>query len=222
MTMVKNSVILGGVIGLAAIGGLVWTNHRENNSVCSDLFYMDLVHEETRKAIIEDSRYLRALEEGVTSELVSAADQAVYAGAAAALREAVDTTDIVGKMKHPSSSVRMNCHLSLTFSIDDVLDGFDLPKDSFLGFPVNRRFEMVTRFEIRFEDIDGVSLAKNIQKQRNQFLVDSFAVGDVVETATIAKLTRREFTLEEPPFPAINYDTSLVLEEAQDARWIGR
>ena len=43
MTMVKNSVILGGVIGLAAIGGLLWTNHRENNSVCSDTFYMDLV-----------------------------------------------------------------------------------------------------------------------------------------------------------------------------------
>ncbi len=220
MSMARYFVVGGTIAVLALIGG-VWTWYRETNSVCSEPFYMDLVHAEIREEMIEQSRYLQALEDGVESDQVSASDQARYADAAAALREAINSTRIRGRMKHPNSAVRVNCHLSLLFSATDILAEFDLDLESFLGIPVDRQFDMVARFELRFEEVDGLTLASNIERERNQFLIDNIAAGDTVESARIAKLTRREFTLREPAFPNINYNTSFVADEAIEARWLG-
>ncbi len=221
MSMARYFVVGGAFAVLALVGG-VWSWYRETNSVCSDPFYMDLVHGEMREEMIEQSRYLKALEDGVESDQVSAANKARYADAAAALREAIETTRIRGRMKHPNSAARVNCQLSLPFSATDVLAEFDLDLDSFLGVPVDRRFDMVARFEVRFEEIDGVTLQSNIERERNQFLIDDIAAGETVESARIAKLTRREFTLQEPSFPDINYNTSFVADEAIEARWLGK
>ena len=217
-------LFLGGGIAvfvLAIVGG-VWNSYRESNSHCSNPFYMDMVHAEMRKQMLDTSGYLKALEDGASSDLVSSDDQRRYTKAAAALRDAIGTSKIEGRMKHPSNSERVNCHLSLRFASTDALAGSDLPMDSFLGIPVDRKFEMVARFEVRFEEIDGVTLVSNIEKQRSQFLVRDIEADEVVESVPIAKMTRRQFTLHEPSFPEINYNTSFVSLEPIDAGWIGK
>ena len=45
--------------------------------------------------------------------------------------------------------------------------------------------------------------------------------GELVEEREVAVLTRRDFTLEEPASPGINYATSLVFEEAVEPGYFG-
>ncbi len=113
-----------------------------------------------------------------------------------------------------------NCHLTL--SLGDILKEFDLGQRTTLGIPVDRGFELVTRFEIRFEDLTGVELKENIERQRKQYLESPISSGDVVDTARIFKLTRREFTLSEPEFITINYATSIVAEDNISAGYFGK
>ncbi|MGB0785794.1 MAG: hypothetical protein ACPGRH_06510 [Alphaproteobacteria bacterium] len=219
MLNTRNLALLGGVAVLAIAGGL-WTQNRERNSFCGDLFYVGDVHDEMREFIFEESMYLAALEAGAASDFVSESDREVYSTAASLLRNAVNEAEITGLMKHPNHGDLQNCHLRLT--IGDILADFDLGQRTTLGIPVDRGFELVTRFEIRFEDLTGLELLENIEKSRKQYLTQSFQAGDVIEQARIAKLTRREFTLREPEFVQINYSTSATTDEDIEAGFLGR
>ena len=219
MTTARNLIL--GVLALFVALGAIWTDRREKNSECADPFYTALVWDEMRQTLLEDSQYLAALESAALAQDVAAEDQAVYATAAAHLRQAVAEASIVGRMKHPNNVDLKNCHLRLT--LNDVLADFDLGQRTvpILGFPVDRKFEIIARFEIRFEHISGVELADRIDRKRDQFLVDGFSAGDTVESARIAKLTRREFTIEEPEFLTINYATSYIPAEDLSSGFFG-
>ena len=160
------------------------------------------------------------MEAGAESDQVSAEDRATYRSAADLLRKTIAETKVVGRMKHPNNADLKNCYLRLAFS--DVLADFDLGQKSILGFPVDRGFDIVARFEIKFEDITGVELQERIEKQRDQWLVEDIRAGDVVETVRIAKLTRREFKIKEPEFVNINYDTSFVAETNIPKSFLGK
>lgn len=210
MSMVRNGVIGGAAVALAIFGS-VWTQARERSSECGDLFFTRGVHVAMRKEFRDESAYYKALVAGARAENVTDEDRETYIKALVTIDEALRTTEIVGRMKHPSNQVEKTCHLSLSFS--NLLDELDLGQPSVLGMPVDRTFEIVARFKIRFEDLTGADLAKRIENQRDNWLIAEIDAGEVVETATVAKLTRRAFQITEPDFININYDTSFVFEQ---------
>lgn len=219
MSRVRNLALVGGIAAFAVIGGVV-TQARETSSDCSNPFYMSLVHDEMRAELKAESEYLEALREGASHPDVSAEDQAIYQQAIDRIETAIDETEIVGRMKHPNNEKLQNCHLSLSFS--DIVSDLDLGQKTVMGFAVDRKFEIIARFEIRFGELTGIDLKKNIERERNQFLVNTIEAGELVETAQIANLTRRAFDITEPEFVKINYATSFKAEETIEGGFFGK
>jgi len=218
MSNVRTTVIVGVAAALTVAGG-GWTYHREGNSPCSDRLYVEHIHEDIREEMLEESEYLAALDAGAVAEGVSLADRETYAAAAAHLREQILEAEIVGRLKHPNNRDLKNCHLSLT--LNNPLADFDLGQRSTLGVPIDRKFEMITRFEIRFNERTGVELFDLIERQRNQVLVNPIEAGQLVESERVAGNTRLDFTLEEPEFLEINYATSVIATEDIEAGFFG-
>lgn len=216
MFTVRNLAIAG-VAVVAAVSGGFWTQNRETNSPCEGGIFDEFVHAEIRDTFKEESKYLAALIAGSEHELVSEENRQVYADAAAALIEAVDQAEIVGRMKHPSHSDLASCHLQ--FRLNNVLADFDLGQPTTFGFPVDREFEVTARFKIRFKEMDGETLKREMERKSNDWLVESISAGELVETARTAKLTRRDITISEPEFLEINYATSIVAETDLEPRY---
>lgn len=213
--------ILLGCVAAFAVGGYFWTNYREGNSACSDMFYVERVHDEMRAELIEESQFLAALQDGAEAADVSDADRVTYAAAAAQLIDAINSTEVNGRAKHPSTEDLVTCNLVL--KLNNPLAEFDIEQSEFLGVKTDREFEVVARFKINFEQITGVELQKRVDAERNdQFVVSTQTQGDFVVSARMAKLTRRAFDLHEPEFLEINYNTSVEMPGGIEPGYIGR
>ena len=218
----RRIILLGAVVVLAGAGSF-WTQARESHSACSDLFYVERVQAEMREELIEESQFLAALQDGAQAQSISAADQAIYAAAAAKLIGDIQSAEIVGRSKHPSYKDLQTCHL--TMEINDPLAEFDLGQSTFFGlFATDRQFEIIARFKINFEDVTGVELQSRIDAQRNdQFVVCTQEENGLITSATMAKLTRRAFDIHEPEFWSLNYNTSIDAPEGGiEPGYIGR
>lgn len=218
MTRVQ-TIFIAGAVGVLALGGGVWTQAREINSNCGDPFFTQGVHEEMRTYFREESQYYKALLAGAESDRVAPENQAIYQQAANRIEEALEKTAVQGRMKHPNGPLEKTCYLSLAF--DNVLADLDLSQRTFLGFPVDRRFEVIARFKIRFEDVTGEEFENRFANNRDNWLLIDLNAGEVAETVPLAKLTRRDFQLIEPGFIEIDFETAFIPEETIERGYFG-